>query len=198
MVGPLEAQFTARVAAAGPDLALSVRSERQRALLFVLATASQLLHRVQALEGAVAKALGVPLPDDVLAGEPAAATADAGASKEEPAGEAAAAVSAGGAADKDVEAAEGGGGNAAGTAPAAPPAAQPRQAARRRRLKPYLSTAAMLLALCSSAATWLAIFKGCAAAARALPAALSSRQAFGRGEVADRATQRWPVHPAIA
>lgn len=177
--------YTARLAASGPDLALSVHTERERALLFMFPTTAQILRRVEALDAAVAAALDVPLPAAAPGSGPAAdaEAAAASASAADKAADADAA-SVGGAADKDVEAAAGNDSAAVGAWPAVF-GAQPRQAERKRRLKPYLANAAMLLAMCSSLASWLAIVKGCASGLKGLPAALSSRTAFVKGALVD-------------
>eukprot|EP00887_Chlorella_sp_A99_P008076 scaffold12.g8076.t1 len=61
-------------------------------------------------------------------------------------------------------------------APPEPPAAPPPRPLR-QRLAPYAANAAVLLALCSSLSTWAVVLRGAAAAARRLPALLTSRSA---------------------
>ena len=69
-------------------------------------------------------------------------------------------------------------GGSDGAAAAAPAPAPPSLA---QRAKPYITNAVILLTVISSAAAWLAIIKGAAAAFRGLPAALSSRAALRSG-----------------
>lgn len=147
------------IAAAGLDFALSVSATQSRAVLFVLPTTTALLRRAQALEAAAAAALGVPH------GGPAAA--DASLHK------AAGAEGEGGVdMEKGVEEVAGG-----GAAEVAPAGGAPRKSA----LKPFLANAKLLLGLGSGLAAIVTIVQGNAAALRGLPAALSSRAAFGAG-----------------